>query len=129
MSKRLTVYTHVERGNRKPQRSQPRRKRTLQPSPLIFLYTGCVFLLRLSRFKHWLMCAPAVCVRQTCGMAISPAEVRRFDFERMECPACGERFVPVPSQPGVLSVMASLEKSRNPLQTGGWGRASFHASL
>jgi hypothetical protein len=35
-------------------------------------------------------CAPAVCVRQTCGMAISPAEVRRFDFERMECPACGE---------------------------------------
>jgi hypothetical protein len=47
-------------------------------------------------------CAPVVSVRQTCGMAISPAEVRRFDFERMECPACGERFVPVPSQPGVL---------------------------
>ena len=28
-----------------------------------------------------------------CGKAISPAEVRRIDFERMECPACGERFV------------------------------------
>jgi hypothetical protein len=31
------------------------------------------------------------------------------------------------SSTGVLSVMASLEKSRNPLQTGGWRRASFHA--
>jgi L-lysine 2,3-aminomutase len=31
-------------------------------------------------------CAPVVCVRRTCVMAISPAEVRRFDFERMECP-------------------------------------------
>src|SRR5579864_309304 len=30
---------------------------------------------------------------------------------------------------GVLSVMASLEKSRNPVRTGGWRRASFHASL
>jgi hypothetical protein len=29
----------------------------------------------------------------------------------------------------VLSVMASLEKSRNSLQTGGWRRSSFHASL
>jgi hypothetical protein len=26
-------------------------------------------------------------------------------------------------------VMASLEKSRNSLQTGGWRKASFHASL
>jgi uncharacterized protein (UPF0212 family) len=32
----------------------------------------------------------AVCPK--CGKAISPAEVRRVDFERMECPACGERF-------------------------------------
>jgi hypothetical protein len=31
--------------------------------------------------------APAVCVRQTCGMAISPAEVRRFDFERYGVPS------------------------------------------
>ena len=38
----------------------------------------------------------AVCVRQTCGMAISLADVRRIDFEHIECPACGERFVPVP---------------------------------
>jgi hypothetical protein len=29
----------------------------------------------------------------------------------------------------VLSEMASLEKSRNSLRTGGWRRASFHASL
>jgi predicted RNA-binding Zn-ribbon protein involved in translation (DUF1610 family) len=34
----------------------------------------------------------AVCPK--CGKAISPAEVRRVDFERMECPACGERFAP-----------------------------------
>ncbi len=32
----------------------------------------------------------AVCPK--CGKKISPAEVRRTDFERMECPACGERF-------------------------------------
>ena len=24
-----------------------------------------------------------------CGKAISPAEVKRIDFERMKCPACG----------------------------------------
>jgi ribosomal protein S27AE len=35
----------------------------------------------------------AVCPK--CGKAISPAEVRRIDFERMECPACGERFAPI----------------------------------
>jgi ribosomal protein S27AE len=29
-----------------------------------------------------------------CGGLISPAEVRRIDFERIECPACGERFAP-----------------------------------
>jgi hypothetical protein len=32
--------------------------------------------------------------RPKCGKKISPAEVRRIDFERMECPACGERFAP-----------------------------------
>jgi predicted RNA-binding Zn-ribbon protein involved in translation (DUF1610 family) len=29
-----------------------------------------------------------------CGKSISPAEVQRVDFERMKCPACGERFAP-----------------------------------
>jgi predicted RNA-binding Zn-ribbon protein involved in translation (DUF1610 family) len=29
-----------------------------------------------------------------CGKTITPAEVRRIDFERIECPACGERFTP-----------------------------------
>jgi ribosomal protein S27AE len=29
-----------------------------------------------------------------CGRVIPPAEVRRVDFERIECPACGARFVP-----------------------------------
>jgi hypothetical protein len=28
-----------------------------------------------------------------------------------------------------MSEMASLEKSRNSMQTGGWRKASFHASL
>jgi hypothetical protein len=27
-----------------------------------------------------------------CGKVISPAELRRIDFEHVECPACGERF-------------------------------------
>ena len=29
-----------------------------------------------------------------CGGLISPAEVRRIDFKTIECPVCGERFVP-----------------------------------
>jgi DNA-directed RNA polymerase subunit RPC12/RpoP len=36
----------------------------------------------------------AVCPK--CGALIPPAEVRRVDFERIECPVCGERFVPNP---------------------------------
>ena len=34
----------------------------------------------------------AVCPE--CGKSISPVEVRHIDFERIECPACGERFAP-----------------------------------
>jgi predicted RNA-binding Zn-ribbon protein involved in translation (DUF1610 family) len=30
-----------------------------------------------------------------CGKVITPADVKRIDFERMECPACGERFAPL----------------------------------
>ena len=37
----------------------------------------------------------AVCPK--CGGLIPPAEVRRIDFERIECPVCGERFSPGPS--------------------------------
>jgi len=40
----------------------------------------------------------AVCPK--CRKVIPPAEVRRIDFERIECPACGEQFVPVPRRPG-----------------------------
>jgi ribosomal protein S27AE len=29
-----------------------------------------------------------------CAHVISPADVRRIDFERIECPVCGEYFVP-----------------------------------
>jgi ribosomal protein S27AE len=29
-----------------------------------------------------------------CGKVISPPEVRRIDFDRIECPACGEQFAP-----------------------------------
>jgi hypothetical protein len=36
----------------------------------------------------------AVCPR--CGKLIPPAEVRRIDFERIECPVSGEQFVPSP---------------------------------
>jgi ribosomal protein L37AE/L43A len=34
----------------------------------------------------------AVCPK--CEKKISPAEMKRIDFERMKCPACGERFAP-----------------------------------
>jgi ribosomal protein S27AE len=27
-----------------------------------------------------------------CGKVITPVEVRRIDFDHMECPACGELF-------------------------------------
>jgi ribosomal protein S27AE len=33
-----------------------------------------------------------------CGKPIPPAEVRRIDFERIECPVCGERFVSTPTE-------------------------------
>jgi ribosomal protein S27AE len=29
-----------------------------------------------------------------CGFAITPDQIKRVDFERMECPKCGERFRP-----------------------------------
>jgi ribosomal protein S27AE len=32
-----------------------------------------------------------------CGHVISPAEVKRIDFEHIECPACGEQFAPQPA--------------------------------
>ena len=40
----------------------------------------------------------AVCPK--CGGLIPPAEVRRVDFERIECPVCGERFAPSPRRSG-----------------------------
>jgi ribosomal protein S27AE len=27
-----------------------------------------------------------------CGFTIAPNQVKRVDFERMECPKCGEKF-------------------------------------
>jgi predicted RNA-binding Zn-ribbon protein involved in translation (DUF1610 family) len=33
-----------------------------------------------------------VCTK--CGYSIRPDKIRRVDFERMECPECGERFTP-----------------------------------
>ena len=27
-----------------------------------------------------------------CGFTITPDQVKRVDFERIECPQCGERF-------------------------------------
>jgi ribosomal protein S27AE len=32
---------------------------------------------------------------EKCGYSIPPEEIRRIDSERMECPKCGERFIPV----------------------------------
>jgi hypothetical protein len=38
----------------------------------------------------------AVCPKG--GALIPPAQVRRIDFERIESPVCGERFVPSPKK-------------------------------
>ena len=38
----------------------------------------------------------AVCPK--CGRLIPPAEVRHIDFERIECPVCGEQFMPSPKR-------------------------------
>jgi ribosomal protein S27AE len=46
----------------------------------------------------------AVCPK--CGKLISPAEVRRIDFERIECPACGERFMPAFGGPTPLESLS-----------------------
>jgi ribosomal protein S27AE len=29
-----------------------------------------------------------------CGYSIPPGEIRRVDFDKMECPGCGARFKP-----------------------------------
>jgi hypothetical protein len=29
-------------------------------------------------------------LRPKCGYSITPAEIRRVDFDRMKCPKCGE---------------------------------------
>jgi hypothetical protein len=39
------------------------------------------------------------------------------------------RNIPITLKTPSISEMASLEKSRNSLQTGDWRKASFHASL
>jgi predicted RNA-binding Zn-ribbon protein involved in translation (DUF1610 family) len=31
---------------------------------------------------------------QKCGYSNPPEEIRRIDSERMECPKCGEQFIP-----------------------------------
>jgi ribosomal protein S27AE len=30
-----------------------------------------------------------------CGVTIMPDQVKRVDFERIECPKCGEKFQPL----------------------------------
>ena len=43
-----------------------------------------------------LACLDTVCPR--CQRVITPAEIRRLDFEQMRCHACGEVFVPKKSK-------------------------------
>ena len=42
----------------------------------------------------------AICPK--CEALIPPAQVRRIDFERIECPVCGEQFLPHPSRASSL---------------------------
>jgi hypothetical protein len=45
---------------------------------------------RKINLKKVLASLDVVCSK--CGKKISPAEVRRIDFDRMECPTRGEKF-------------------------------------
>jgi hypothetical protein len=47
-------------------------------------------------FEEVLASLDKVCPK--CGALLSPADVRRIDFERIECPVCGEQFVPSPKR-------------------------------
>ena len=53
-----------------------------------------------------------------CGKVISPFEVRRIDFQRMECPACGERFTPQVSvaRMALAHSLASLARATSSLR-------------
>jgi ribosomal protein S27AE len=39
-----------------------------------------------------------------CGYSITPAEIRRVDFDKMKCPRCGEVFAVKLRQPEVKSL-------------------------
>src|SRR5580692_1743519 len=71
-------------------------------------------------------CAPAVCVRQTCGMAISPAEVRRFDFERYGVPSVRRTVCAGPESTGGFEIAVGIPLTRYPPR--GPGRALISAS-
>jgi ribosomal protein S27AE len=61
-----------------------------------------------------------------CGKLIPPVEVRRIDFERIECPVCGERFAPVPRANRGFEIAVGIPLTRYPPR--GPGRALVSAS-
>jgi predicted RNA-binding Zn-ribbon protein involved in translation (DUF1610 family) len=58
----------------------------------------------------------AVCPK--CGKVIPPAEVRRIDFERIECPVCGERFAPRPKLQGESKPVRACKNGPTPSKVG-----------
>ena len=42
----------------------------------------------------------AICPK--CGCSSTPDKIRCVDFERVACPECRERFIPVEPRPGSL---------------------------
>jgi hypothetical protein len=58
-----------------------------------------------------------------CGALISPAEVRRIDFERIECSVCGERFAPVLSVIACSQQLISAVEMRSARPTDQFGAA------
>jgi hypothetical protein len=59
-------------------------------------FSNCLPMTRKINLEKVRASLDAVC--PTCRKVISPAQVRRIDFERIECPVCGERFVPSPKR-------------------------------
>jgi hypothetical protein len=107
MKLRRIVHSPLKRRARNPRRNNRASLPPQNSPPTIPLFPR--FATSSVRGTRMLRPCPAVrrliskrcgrrsmpCVRK-CGGLIPPAEVRRVDFERIECPVCGERFAPSP---------------------------------
>jgi len=61
-----------------------------------FLSLGSMPCLR-SNLEIVLASLNTVCPK--CGYSITPDRIRRIDSQRVQCPECGERFIPLAKHP------------------------------